>query len=139
MNGLVNLTRLSHFTHLPIAFAQTELRAGSAITIAAFNLLLGQRLELRSLTLNVVMVLTTGVVPLSDYTTYRTCHVGLYRGNTNCSPLAYALVDGLGLSSLNAFKRTVIEAPGNYRVTLRNNTSNVDLSVAATGAVKLYF
>jgi hypothetical protein len=139
MNGLVSQLRFDRIAHLPISFGQTELSAGKTITVATFNVLIGQRLEIRCLTLNLVRVMTSGVVPLSTYTSYRTCSVGLFQGTANCSPIVYAAVDGLGTTGLNCFRRAVIESPGNYLITVRNNTSNVDLSVAATGAVKVYY
>ena len=139
MNGFVSQQRADRIAHLPIAFGQTELRAGKTIIVAAFNVLAGQRLEIRSLTLNLVRVLTNGVLPVSNYTAYRTCSVGLFRGTTNCSPLVFALVDGLGTTGVNCFRRAVIEAAGDYRIAVRNHTSNVDLSVVVTGAAKVYY
>ena len=139
MNGFVTQLRFNRITHLPISFAQTELRAGKTIIVAAFNLLIGQRMEIRSLTLNLMRVLTNGAVPASRYTAYKTCIIGLYRGVTDCSPLAFAAVDSMGTTGMNCFRRVIIEAPGDYRIAVRNNTLNVDLSVAATGAVKIYY
>jgi len=138
MTGYITTQRLARIVHLPISFPQTEVQAGQSISVAAFIVGVGQRLEIRSLTLNVIRILTPSVVPVLDFTAYQTCSAGLYLGASNCSPLAFASVEGNGVAAINAFRKTVIATPGTYSVIVQNNTINVDLSVAATGAVKLY-
>ena len=139
MNGYLTDYRLRHVTHLPVSLPQTELKAGASLFIASFKITMGQRLEIRSLTLHLVSVLTNGLLPSLNYSAYKTCSLGLYRGASDCSPLVYAAVEGNGISCANTFRNWVIESPGEYRVVVRNNTNNLDLSVAAAGAVKLYY
>ena len=54
------------------------------------------------------------------------------------SPLAVAIVNS-GATTINPFKRCVIINPGDYRILIRNNTANLNVSVAATGAARLFF
>jgi hypothetical protein len=139
MNGFVTLQRLARVAHLPISFPQTAVAAGDSLLVASFAVAQGQRLEIRALTLNVVGLLTPGVIPDFAFPTYQSCSVGLYRNSSNCSPLAFASVEGTGVASFNIFRNIVIITPDEYNILVQNNMTNVDLSVAVTGAVKLYF
>lgn len=139
MNGYVTDARLNRAVNLPIAFPQTELKAGRSLFVCAFTLTHGQRLELRSLTLHAIRVLTNGVVPELSYTSDKMCSVGLYRNSSDCTPLASASVEGAGVAAINCFNRVVVETPGTYSVVVKNNAANVDISVSATGAAKMYF
>ena len=138
MTGYLTTNRLARIDHLPIALAQTELKAATSVPIVSFYVAQGQRLELSYLSLGLLRVLTAGAVPVFLYSSQKLCSVGLYRESVDCSPLALAALDITGSACANPFRKCTIEAPGNYRVIVRNNSSNVDLSVVVTGIAKLY-
>jgi len=138
MNGFITTRRYARVLDLPISFPQTELRAGKAIVITQLPLALHQRLELRALTLVVNAILTPGVVPIYLNTALSICSVGLYQGTMLTGPLAYTAFTEM-TSITNPFSPCIIETPGTYNVIISNNTSNTDLSLTATGAIKLYY
>jgi len=90
------------------------------------------------LTLAVISILTPGVVPAFLNTAMNACSVGLYRGTMLTSPLAYASFTNM-TSTTNPFSSCVIETPGTYTLIVSNNTDNTDLSVTATGSIKIYY
>lgn len=138
MNGFVTTQRYARVIDLPLSFSQTELAAGKAVYLSRIPLALHQRLELRSLTLAVVAILTPGVVPTYLNTAMTLCSVGIYDGPMITCPLAYTgFTDQT--STTNPFSSCVIETPGTYSVIVSNNTSNTDLSVVVTGAAKIYY
>jgi len=138
MNGLVTDKRFARVLDLPISFAQTEIRAGGSMLVAAFPLTLFQRLELRSLTITLINILTPNIIPAYLNTALGLCSVGLYRSTMLTSPLAYATyIDQT--STANPFSPCIIETPGTYVVIVSNNTNNADLSVCATGSIKLFY
>ena len=137
VNGFVTTARHARVTDLPLSFAQTELRAGKSIVISKLLLEMHQRLELRTLTISMVAVLTPGVIPVYLNTAMQACSVGLYRGTMITGPLAYAAFADQ-TATVNPFAPCVIESPGAYSVIVSNNTSNIDLAVAATGSIKFY-
>ena len=138
MNGFVNSVRRDRCVDLPISMAQTELRAGKTLSILQIKLALGQRLELRSLSIGMPAVLTPGLVPEYLNTAMSMCSVGLYRGTIITGPLAYTTSIG-AVTTTNPFSPCVVESPGVYNVTVSNNTSNLNLSVVVAGAIKLYY
>lgn len=138
MNGLVTTNRYARTVDLPISFAQTELRAGKSITIAKITLAMHQRLELRSLSIALTTILTPEVLPVFLNTVMNLCSVGLYRGLMLTGPLAAASFSEQPTTT-NIFSPCAIETPGTYNVIVSNNTSNIDMAVVATGAMKLYY
>jgi len=138
MNGLITSVRYNRVVNLPISLAQTELRAAQTMQIATFALSVGQRLELRLLTISLINVLTPAVTPNIINTSMGLCSVGFYRGTMICSPLAFATITDQN-STVNPFAKCVVEGPGTYTVIVSNNTDNTDLAVTATGSAKLYF
>lgn len=138
MTGFVSSQRFSRVVNLPVGLAQTELRAGKTLIVATVQLARFQRLELRSLTLGLCAVLTPGAVPVYINSALGLCSVGLYRGVMVTAPLA--LTYSLGsTTTVNPFSNCVVETPGTYSVIVSNNTNNTDVSVAVTGALKLFF
>lgn len=138
MNGFVTTQRYARVLDLPFNFAQTEVRSGKAITVAVIPVAQHQRLVVRSLTIMVVTILTPGAVPEYLNTAMYLCSAGLYRGTMITSPLIYtAFAEASAVS--NPFSPCVIETPGNYTLTVSNNTSNIDLAVVVTGSAKLYY
>lgn len=96
-------------------------------------------MEIRSLSIKVVSILTSGVTPVHLFDAYGLCVIGVYKGSTDCTPLVYASsLDSTAVTS-NPFQRAVITSPGTYRVVARNCTSNVDLAVVGTGSVRLFY
>jgi hypothetical protein len=138
MNGYITTNRFSRIVDIPAAFAQTELRRGKTIQVAQVPLSLGQTLQLKSLTVTLVRVLTPGQVPDLLNSSLGLCSVGLYFGPMLSSPLAYAKVTTAGAATVNPFSTKVFSSQGFYTVLVANNTSNLDLSVAVSGALKLY-
>ena len=138
MNGFVTTQRYARVLDLPLSFSQTELAAGKSIRISRLRLERFQRLELRSLTVAVIAILTPGVVPAFLNTALSLCSVGLYRGTIITGPLAYAAFTNTP-STINPFSSCVVETPGDYNVIVSNNTNNTDLSVTATGSIKIYY
>jgi len=128
---------LSNQLFVPLSFPQTELRRGKEIQIGSVVLGAGQTLELRSLTLHLVAVLTPGVDPIYHSKSLNLCSLGLYLGPMRCSALALVTADSSGAYSHNPFTLSEVKTKGTYTVVISNNTSNLDISVAATGAMKV--
>lgn len=134
----VNTARFAKSVTLPISLPQTELRRGRSLRVASLTLRGGERLELRSLTLQVLKILTPGPLPIYTNTALGAASVGLYLGEALTSPIAWAFVGSVGTASTNPFNVRRVVTPGLYTVIISNNTSNLDLSVCATGCVRLY-
>jgi hypothetical protein len=139
MNGYVTQQRLARTVHVPFAVAQTELRAGKNLIAAVVMLAQDQRMEVRSLTLNVLRILTTGVTPSLRSTAANVCSVGIYAGDSDACPVVYTNSQGNAASTSNPNRRHIVCGPGKYTVLIKNNTFNVDLSVVASGAAKIYY
>lgn len=122
---------------VPISCGQTELRRGKEIQVASVRLEEGQSLEIRALTLHVINVLTPGVSPVYFNKSLQLCSVGVYLGPMRCSGVALVTSDTAGAVTHNPFTVSAIRTKGTYAVIVGNNTSNVDLSVAVTGVLKL--
>jgi hypothetical protein len=138
MNGLVTTGRFARCASLPLSLAETELRAGGVITVASLDLKFGQRLELRSLTLHLVNILTPGVVTDYRSSALGLCSAGLYQGTMLTGALALTTSQG-SVTTVNPFAVCVAETPGTYTVRVSNNTNNLDLAVAVTGTAKLFY
>lgn len=138
MNGFVTTNRYARVIDLPLCMSQTELAAGKQIYIARIPVALHQRVEIKSLTLAVLAILTPGVVPVYLNTAMQLCSVGLYRGPMITSPLCYAAFTD-ETATTNPFSTCVIETPGTYNVIVSNNTTNTDLSVLVTGNAKFFY
>ena len=123
---------------LPISLPQTELRSRRYIQVGTYPVLLGQRLELRVLTIHLVSILTPGVLPQIDSTVLSLCSAGLLIGSMATSVIGAVYLDGLGAGCWNAVQPVIVTAPGTYRIVAFNNSSNVDLSVAVTGSIKFF-
>lgn len=135
--ALVTQNIFSRVLAIPVALAQTELRRGRALHVAQFKIELGQALELRSLNLHIVKVLTPGVVPSYINRSLGLASVGVYDGPMLTSALALVKGAQVGISQFNPWSARRFVSPGTYTVVVSNNTSNVDVSVVVTGALKL--
>lgn len=138
MNGFVTTKRYARVLNVPISFPQTDLGSGRAIIVSRIPLAINQRLEIRALAITLVSILTPGAIPNYLNTALQLCSVGVYESTIITSPLVYAAFFDQ-TSTSNPFSPCVIETPGNYTVIVSNNTSNVDMAVAATGSLKLYY
>jgi hypothetical protein len=123
---------------LPISLPETELRRQRSIRVATFPIALGQRLELRGLTVHLAKILTPGVVPSLDNTVLGLCSAGLIIGSMATSVMGNVFTNGLGAACWTADQPVIITAPGTYRLLAFNNSSNVDVSVVVTGSAKLF-
>jgi len=131
----------SHFDEiltLPISLPETELRRQRSIQIATFPVALGQRLELRSLTVHLVKILTPGVAATLDNTVLGLCSAGIIVGSMATCVIGNVIVNDLGAGCWRSDQPVIITSPGIYRVLAFNNANNVDLSVAVTGSVKFF-
>jgi hypothetical protein len=123
---------------IPVALPETELRRGRTLQVAAITLTLGDRLELRSMNLHLLKILTTGVVPVLNNTAAGLVSVGVYATETPMVTGGCGLVhvDRPGMATWNASAPARFVTPGTYRVLVSNNASNVDLSIIVSGSLK---
>ena len=136
--------RLEQIVNVPFSLAETELRRGKTMAVWAFDLVRGQRLEVRCMNLHIHRVLNPGVNPERANTSMGLCSVGLLFGpmvsSSACSVISsMAGVTNQSVTSFNSFTKRTFVTPGPYRIVVSNNTTNVDFSLIVTGAVKLYF
>ena len=130
--------RFDQIVSLPISLPETELRSRRYIQVGTYPVQLGQRLELRALTIHLVRILTPGVVPLLDNTVLSLCSAGLLIGSMATSAMGIVYLNGLGAGCWTADQPVIVTAPGIYRVVAFNNSSNVDLTVVVTGSIRLF-
>lgn len=131
-------TQFERIVSLPVSLPETELRRQRYIQVGTYPIQLGQRLELRGLTIHLVKILTPGVLPVLDNTVLSLCSAGLLVGSMASSVMGAVYLNGLGAGCWTADQPVIVTAPGTYRVVAFNNSSNVDLSVVVTGSIKLF-
>ncbi len=140
---LVSTHRFSNVISIPVALAQTELRRGSAIKLASVTLLAGQTMQLRFLFLNIVKVLTPGVLADEVNTGYGLAFVGVYADTDMATSHVGAVVSKqTGVTGLSPFYTYDYTTPGKYSVILWNNTGRsidgaMDMAVSVSGALKV--
>lgn len=135
--------RYATIADLPICLPETALRRSDVITVASFRLSEGQRAVVRMMDLNIVKVLTPGVVPDIINSSYGWCYAGVFCGYMAASPFIAVATSAVGVRSLNSAYERVIASPGFYTVKIVNNTGRsaefaIDMSVCLTGVIKLY-
>lgn len=130
--------RFGRVINVPASLPETELRRGKSIQIAQWQLELGQRIVLKNLCVHVNRILTPGVLPVYANTALGTASVGLYLDGALTSPIAFARTTTVGATSVYPYAVHTAVTPGLYTVVVSNNTSNVDLSVCASGAFRVY-
>ena len=135
--GYISDLRYSRVLNTPIALPQTELRRGKTLNIASVTVAAGQSLELRSLTANLLNLLTSGAVPHLHNKALGYVSVGVYSSTMVCSSAALLTMQSPGVATLNPFIPRIFSAPGTYHVIVSNNTSNIDMTVVVTGTLKL--
>lgn len=121
-----------------LALPQTELRRRRLLQVAAFPVRLGQTAELRGLHLQLLQVLTPGVAGRLATTALGAVSTGICLENGMLTgALAVVSISAPGVASWNPVQPVRITAPGNYRVYVANNTSNLDFSVVVTGSLTI--
>jgi hypothetical protein len=123
---------------LPISLPETELRRQRSMQLGLYPLALGQTLELRSLSIHLVKILTPGALPVLDNTVLGLCSVSILLNSMATSGLANVRVNGLGTGSWPVDEPVIITTPALYRVVVFNNANNVDLSVSVTGSFRFF-
>lgn len=133
----VTPNRLGRTLALPITLPQTELRRARSIQLGHFKLMTGQSLELRSLNLHLLKILTPGVIPVYVNKPLGFVSVGVYFGTMLCSSVALVRAFNIGCVQFNPYQARVLRTPGVYTVIVSNNTNNVDASVCVSGSLKI--
>ncbi len=125
------------FYTLPITLPETELRSRCYIQVCTFVVTEGMVLEMPSLTVQVLRILTPGVSPVLADTSLGLVSAGLLASSMLSGAVGLVTQNAVGASSWNGAQPVVITAPGVYRVVVLNNSTNVDVAVVVTGAVCL--
>jgi hypothetical protein len=119
-----------------LALPQTELRRKRMLQVAAFMVRLGQTAELRGLHLHLLQVLTPGTVGDIATTVLGAVSAGVcFEKGMLTGALATVSLSVPGTACWNPAQPVRITAPGNYKVYVSNNTSNLDFSVLVTGSI----
>jgi len=137
--SLLSTTQYSQIATVPLSLPQTEMQCQRSIQVAVIVLGLGQRLELRSLNLHLIKILTPGVVPVLETTRLGLVSAGLYLGSSMATG-GIALVTATipGVSSYHPAQPVLVSTPGIYKVFVANNSNNVDVAVALTGSARIF-
>lgn len=131
-------TEFDRIQTMPISLPQTELRRQKSLQVATVVLNLGQVLELRSLNLHLIKILTPGVLPALVNTSLGLVSVGLYLGSAmTTGGIALVVASAPGVSSYHPAQPARVTAPGLYKVFVTNNSSNIDVTAAVTGSAKI--
>jgi hypothetical protein len=137
--GYLTVNEFDRIQTLGIALPQAELRRQKILQITSVYLSLGQRLELSSLNVHLIQILTPGVVPSVESTSLGIVSAGLYLyGGMMTGGLGVAAASSPGVSSISPLQPVVVTAPGRYSVMVSNNSNNVDVSVAVTGSLRIF-
>lgn len=134
----ITQTKFDSFVTLPVTLPQTELRTQRYIQVASFPLLQGQHLEMRSLCLHLLRILTPGVTPVTNNTSLGLASVGMLVSTMISSAFGIVSINAAGVASLNSDQPVIVTAPGNYKIMVFNNSTNVDMAVVVTGSVKIF-
>jgi len=137
VNGFVTTQRFGTTFDVPIALPQTELRRGRYINCGQIRLTLGQIMRVRCLNLHLVSIITATALPDIFSTSLGIVSAGIYLSPMMCSSACLLTMQAPGVMSMNSFSYKDYATPGIYYFTVSNNTTNVDITVALTGAVKL--
>ena len=121
----------------PASMPETEIRRGKSMLVGTYVVAPGQRLQLKSLHLNVCRILNPGNA-FDLINSIGAVNVGLYQASLLTGALALVARNATGVSAFNMFKKCEAWSPGTYTVVVSNNTRNIDFSVCVTGAVKLF-
>lgn len=139
----ISTERYRAIADVPICLPETAIRRGSVVQIASFELFRGQVAVVRLMDMNIIKVLTPGVVPDNINSSYGWCYAGVFAGAMAASPFICAASSAVGITGLHSCCEKVIASPGIYTVKVVNNTGKtaataIDLSVCVTGVIKIY-
>lgn len=142
--GFISEANFTRIVSVPMSVPQTELPAGSVVTVATVLLHADQTLRARWLSLFVPKINKApgSVERVTDY--YEAVYVGLYSGKTNDDlralgmPLLWVGLDGCGYAELDFARYTDFSSPGQYTLALINNTSSHDYDAVVTGAFRIF-
>lgn len=141
--ALITTERFSKTISVPVSLVQTELRRGSVMKLATVELEAGQSMQLRFLFLNVIRILTPGVLADEVNTGFGLAFCGVYHENDMAaSPVGSVIARTTGIHSTSPHYTSDYTTPGSYSVLLWNNTGRTvdgaaDLAVSVTGALKI--
>lgn len=135
--------RYAAIADIPICLPETALRRGNVLQIASFQISAGQRAVVRLIDMNIVKVLTPGIVTDNINSSYGWCYVGVFAGYMAASPFIVVSSSTVGVSGLMPCCENIIASPGLYTVKVVNNTGRtaetaIDMAVCVTGVIKLY-
>ena len=133
----LTLTEYNRVYTLPISLPETELRRRCFIQVSTFRVTQGTVLELACLHLQVLRILTPGMSPMLADSSLGLAGVGFLASSMLSSAVGLVTQSTIGTRSLNADQPVVVTAPGVYRAVVFNNSSNVDLAVVVSGAVRV--
>ncbi|MGV0949078.1 MAG: hypothetical protein ACOYB3_00090 [Azonexus sp.] len=139
----ISTERYAAIADIPVCLPETALRRGNVVQIASFKLETGQRAVVRLIDLNIVKVLTPGIVPDIINSSFGWCYAGVFAGYMAASPFITVATSQVGISGLHSCCEKIIASPGIYTVKVVNNTgktaeSAIDLAVVVTGVIKIY-
>jgi len=139
----ISTERYAAIADIPICLPETALRRGNVVQIASFKLEAGQRAVVRLIDLNIVKVLTPGIVPDIINSSFGWCYAGVFAGYMAASPFITVATSQVGISGLHSCCEKIIASPGFYTVKVVNNTGKtaaaaIDLAVVVTGVIKIY-
>ena len=139
----ISTDRYAAIADVPICLPETALRRGSVVQIASFQIFTGQVAIVRLMDMNILKVLTPGVVPDNINSSYGWCYAGVFAGAMAASPFICVASSSVGITGLQSSCEKVIASPGIYTVKIVNNTGKtaetaIDLAVCVTGVIKIY-
>jgi len=139
----ISADRYATIADLPVCLPETGLRRGNVVQVAVFDLKAGQRAVIRVMDLNVLKVLTPGIVPDAINSSFGWCYAGVFSGFMASSPFISVSAAQVGITSMNSCCERIITSPGLYTVKIVNNTGKtadkaIDLAVCLTGVIKIY-
>jgi hypothetical protein len=138
MNSVVTASSYSSVYDLPIQLPQMELRRGRYDIFGAVSLSLGQVMQIRCFTLQLINILTPNSAPNIFSTPLGIVSAGIFISPMVCSGGVLMSLSAPGVVSFNNFQHRDFAIPGTYYFAVSNNTSNVDITVAVTGVAKIF-
>ena len=139
----ITTDRYASIVDLPVCLPETAVRRGNVVQIASFRLTLGQKAVIRVMDMNVLKVLTPGVIPDAVNSSFGWCYLGVFAGYMATSPFASVSASQVGIAGFQSSCEKVIVSPGVYTIKLVNNTGKtaaraLDLAISVTGVIKIY-
>lgn len=132
----------SGIVDVPIALPQTLIGPNESLVISTIQLKTMQVLKFRWANLHLVKTDPLGS-PVKVNSSFGLVYLGLYAGHVlgkpTGTPLASLNIEtNLGVKCTNPFAHRDIAVPDTYQLIVTNNTSNLTVSVVASGAMRIY-